>query len=56
MRYLPLLLVLAGLLVIVIFMAGPGEKRIQAARNIGLTIVVLMVLTLLFGLITRQAL
>ena len=56
MRYAPILLAMAGLLIVVIIMAGPGERRITAARNIGLTIVILLALALLFGLVARQAL
>ncbi len=51
-----MLLAMGGLLVVVILMAGPGERRVTAARNIGLTIVILFVLALLFGLVARQAL
>jgi hypothetical protein len=54
MRYLPILGVLVGLLVIVSFMAGPGEKRIELIRNMGITLGVLVVLVLLFGLVARQ--
>ncbi len=53
MRYLPILLVMGGLLVVVVFMAGEGDKRKQVAINIALTIVVLIVLTLLMGVVTR---
>ena len=56
MRYLPILLAMGGLFLVVVFMAGPGERRITAARNIGLTIVVLLALALLFGLVARRAL
>ena len=54
MRYLPMLLVLGGLLVVVAFMAGPGERRAELVRNMLLTLVVLAVLVLLFGLVARQ--
>jgi hypothetical protein len=54
MRYLPILGVLVGLLVIVSFMAGPGEKRIELIRNMAITLGVLVVLVLLFGLVARQ--
>lgn len=54
MRYLPILLVLAGLLVVVTVMAGPGEKRVELIRNMAITIGVLMVLVFLFGLVARQ--
>ncbi len=56
MRYLPLLLAIGGLMLIVVFMAGPGEKRAAAARNMGLTLVVLFVLALVFGLVAKRAL
>jgi hypothetical protein len=51
-----MLLAMGGLMVVVVFMAGPGEKRATAARNMGLTIVVLFVLALLFGLVAKRAL
>lgn len=54
MRYLPMLAVTAGLLILVIFMAGPGGKRAEVARNMALTIGVLVVLVFLFGLVARQ--
>lgn len=54
MRFLPMLLVTGGLLVLVIFMAGPGERRTQTARNIAVTLGVLVVLVFLFGLVARQ--
>ena len=54
MRYLPILGVLVGLLVIVSFMAGPGEKRIELIRNMAITLGVLVVLVLVFGLVARQ--
>lgn len=56
MRYLPMLLAMGGLMLLVIFMAGPGERRATAARNMGLTLVVLFVLAMLFGLVARRAL
>ena len=54
MRYLPMLGVLSLLLILVIFMAGPGEKRAEVARNMAITIGVLVVLVFLFGLVARQ--
>lgn len=54
MRYLPILAVLVGLLVIVSFMAGPGERRLELIRNMAITLGVLVVLVLLFGLVARQ--
>jgi hypothetical protein len=54
MRYLPMLLVLGGLLVVVAFMAGPGGKRAELVRNMAITLVVLAVLVFLFGLVARQ--
>lgn len=54
MRYLPMLGVLVGLLIIVIFMAGPGQRRVEVARNMALTLAVLVVLVFLFGLVARQ--
>jgi len=54
MRSLPMLVVVAGLLVVVILMAGPGEKRVEVARNIAITLGVLVVLVFLFGLVARQ--
>jgi len=54
MRYLPMLAVTTGLLVLVVFMAGPGERRTEAARNIGITLGILVVLVFLFGLVARQ--
>ena len=56
MRYLPMLLTMGGLMLIVVLMAGPGEKRATAARNMGLTLVVLFVLAVLFGLVAKRAL
>ena len=54
MRYLPMLGVTAGLLILVTFMAGPGEKRAEVARNMALTLGILIVLVFLFGLVARQ--
>lgn len=54
MRYLPMLLVLAGLLVVVTFMAGPGKRRTELIRNMVITLGVLVILVLLFGLVARQ--
>lgn len=54
MRYLPLLAVIFGLLIVVAFMAGPGERRIEVARNMALTMAVLVVLVLLLGLVARN--
>lgn len=54
MRYLPMLLALGGLLAVVAFMAGPGEKRAELVRNMALTLAVLAVLVFLFGLVARQ--
>ena len=54
MRYLPMLGVLVLLMGFVIMMAGEGEKRVELARNIAITIAVMVVLVLLFGLVARQ--
>jgi len=54
MRYLPMLVATAGLLILVVFMAGPGERRMEVARNIGVTLGILVVLVFLFGLVARQ--
>ncbi|MBW3595429.1 MAG: hypothetical protein KY391_07600 [Actinobacteria bacterium] len=54
MRYLPMLAATAGLLILVIFMAGPGERRTEVARNMAITLGVLVVLVFLFGLVARQ--
>ena len=54
MRYVPMLATMAGLLILVIFMSGTGERRTQAARNIAVTLGVLVVLVFLFGLVARQ--
>ena len=54
MRYLPMAGTLVALLVLVIFMAGPGERRAEVARNMALTIGVLVILVFLFGLVARQ--
>jgi hypothetical protein len=54
MRYVPILLVMLGLLVLVTFMAGPGERRAELVRNMAITLVVLVVLVFLFGLVARQ--
>jgi hypothetical protein len=54
MNYLPILLVLAGLLVVVAFMAGPGEKRGQLIRNILLTLAALIVGVLLLGVMASR--
>lgn len=54
MRYLPLVLVIAGLLLVVTLMAGPGERRTELVRNMALTLGVLVVLVFLFGLVARQ--
>ena len=54
MRYLPMILVLAGLLIMVTFMAGPGKRRAELVRNMAITIGVLVVLVFLFGLVARQ--
>ena len=53
MRYLPILLVMAGLMIVVVFMAGDAEKRKQLAINIALTIAVLIVLALVMGAVTK---
>ena len=53
MRYIPILATMAGLLILVIFMSGSGEKRTEAARNIAITLGVLVVLVFLFGLVAR---
>jgi hypothetical protein len=44
---------MAGLLIVVVFMAGDSEKRKQVAISIALTIAVLIVLTLLMGVVTK---
>ena len=54
MRYLPMLATMIALLGLVIFMAGPGEKRAEVARNMAITLGVLVVLVFLFGLVARQ--
>lgn len=54
MRYLPMLGVMALLLLFVVFMAGPGEKRGELVRNMAITLGVLVVLVFLFGLVARQ--
>ena len=54
MRYLPMLGVLVLLTGFVIMMAGEGEKRVELARNMALTLAVLVVLVFLFGLVARQ--
>lgn len=54
MRYLPMIGVLAGLLIVVSFMAGPGERRKELVRNMAITIGVLVILVFLFGLVARQ--
>ena len=53
MRYLPILLVMAGLMIVVVFMAGDAEKRKQLAINMALTIAVLIVLALVMGAVTK---
>ena len=53
MRYVPMLATMAGLLILVIFMSGSGERRTEAARNIAITLGVLVVLVFLFGLVAR---
>ena len=54
MRYLPMLGVLVLLTGFVIMMAGEGKKRAELARNMALTLAVLVVLVFLFGLVARQ--
>ena len=54
MRYLPILGVLVGLLVVVSFMAGPGERRMELLRNMAITLGILVVLVFLFGLVAQQ--
>ena len=54
MRYLPMLGVMVLLLGFVIMMAGEGEKRAELARNMAITLGVLVVLVFLFGLVARQ--
>ena len=54
MRYLPMLGVMGLLLLLIIFNAGPGEKRAELARNMAITLGVLVVLVFLFGLVARQ--
>ena len=55
MTYVPILLVLTALIITVVFMA-PADRRLEFARNIGITLAVLAVLTLMFGFIAKQAL
>lgn len=54
MRYLPMLGVLVLLVGFVIMMAGEGERRAELARNIALTLGVLVILVFLFALVARQ--
>lgn len=54
MRYLPMLGALVLLMGFVITMAGDGEKRAELARNMAITIGVMVILVLLFGLVARQ--
>ena len=54
MRYLPMLGALVLLMSFVIMMAGDGSKRAELARNMVITIGVMVVLVLLFGLVARQ--
>ena len=55
MTYVPIVLVLTALIVTVVFMA-PADRRVEFARNIGITLAVLAVLTLMFGFIAKHAL
>lgn len=54
MRYLPMLAVLVLLMVFVLMMAGDRDKRAELARNMVITLGVLVVLVFLFGLVARQ--
>lgn len=54
MRYLPILGVLVLLVGFVILMAGEGGRRIELARNMAITLGVLIVLVSLFALVARQ--
>ncbi|HET7481944.1 MAG TPA: hypothetical protein VFK89_03700 [Actinomycetota bacterium] len=45
---------LAALIVTVVFMA-PADRRVEFARNIGLTLVVLAILALMFGAIAKHS-
>ena len=54
MRYLPMLGAMVLLMGFVIMMAGEGKKRAELARNMAITIGVMVVLVLLFGLVARQ--
>ncbi len=56
MRFLPILLLSGGLLGVVMVMAGDKEKGLQAARNIGLVVVGMIVMAALFAMITARQL
>lgn len=53
MRFLPILLLSAGLLLVVMMMAGDRAKGLQAVRNIVLVIGGMMILIAVFALITN---
>ncbi|MDQ3940646.1 MAG: hypothetical protein M3238_04755 [Actinomycetota bacterium] len=54
MTYLPIIGLLIGLIILVVLMAGPGERRVEMIQKIGMTLVVLIVMSLLFALVTRD--
>lgn len=53
MRFLPILLLSAGLLLVVMMMAGDRDKGVQVVRNILLVIGGMMVLIAAFALISN---
>jgi hypothetical protein len=44
---------MAGLMILVVFMAGDAEKRKQLAISMAVTIAVLIVLALVMGAVTK---
>lgn len=53
MRFLPVLLLSIGLLLVVMVMAGDKDKGLQVLRSIGLVIAGMTLMALLFALIAN---
>lgn len=56
MRFLPIIVLSALLLVVVALMAGDKEKGLQVVRNIALVVIGMLLMVALFSLITARRL
>ncbi len=56
MRFLPIIVLSALLLVVVGFMAGDKERGLQAVRNIAVVVIAMLLMVALFSLITARRL